>query len=467
LLLTSKPQKATVGLPENKPRLALLVILIAMLPLALHAQQQDNNPTDQEPSGNEQQVPSPLPEPTTTRLDTGRVIKNAISKIRWGHLSLLSLEGAALYDSNYTFASTNPPWEAGGLIKGLLLYSVRKGKTGLDFQYQPSLLVSTQGTQVNPLGHYLNFHTYRYLSPKWILNVEDTYQYAPGRGLFFGPTFVADFSKGAITQQPLLITGLNYLTNQASASVSRMVSAKTRFTLGANFGLDRVSNTDSSNGSNGTQASSFANTANTSESLGATLGLTHTFAPEHELGLAYNYTRSIFRHSLPTTQYHSLQLTYTQRVRPSVLITLMGGPSFIIEAPNASQPSRTMTTVVGSFSLLKSLGRSEIAFHADRGQTFTGVINNTYHNRADLSFSRQIGNRLRMTVIGGYLDQPSGLTNAFKAETGSGEVSYALSHSLTTYVSYVFMTASGTGIGGNRSIVLGGIRWAWNEESRP
>ena len=158
-------------------------------------------------------VPPESFERQPVNLSTGQVLSKTRSPLHWGRLSVMSFELMQIYDSNYLFLKDNPLSAQAGAVQGLLVYSLKSSRASLNLQYRPQFWASDQTQQFDYSSHMVDFHTFRYLTPRWAINVSDQFQYSPDRGRLNEVGFSPDYSTGTSTQNPFLSTGRRMVNN--------------------------------------------------------------------------------------------------------------------------------------------------------------------------------------------------------------------------------------------------------------
>lgn len=466
-----------------KGRASLVVWLVALLlalPLSTRAQQdsQTQTPSDTDSPSVfvDSQRDSPPYPPVIASLDTGQTLnggKGAVpagrasrmaAVLSWRKLSLLSFSSFYTYDSNYTF-QRNPTAVNALAIDGLVLYSIGGERTALDFQYRPYVLVSEVTRQADFAANSLDLHTYHYLSPRWLLNLDDRFQYAPDQGRLVDPTLSVDFTKGIFTRQPFLANGQESLTNGLSIGLSDRFSGPDTFSFHGNYEyVDMWNAYKSSTTLTSTSTSTSPHQENT---VGGGISWSHEIRPDQQFGVAYNYDRQLIggeaaqKPLARAAQYHSLLLNYSQRIRPSVLVQLSFGPSLQIHGNGA----RSTKTFVGTAEILKTFHASNIALSYARDYDYTGIISNSYHDRYDVSYTRTFGRRWDFSTGVGYIEQGSSHSGTFRGRTEWSRLGYYLTPRLSTFVSFMNSSAAGGPQPyASRNLITAGLRWGYARE---
>lgn len=442
--------------------------LLLVLPGALRAQQQDpatsSSSSSQESSSTSTQQPDDqtpmLQAPSTPALDTGQSLQNTgrTSPLKFGHLSLLSFSVLYDYDSNFTFSPTNPQPADALAMQGLVFYTIGGNRSRLDIQWRPFMLVSQTTTKADFAGQTVDFHTYRYMSARWLLNFDDRFQYAPDNGLLANPSFNPDFTTGLFNRQPFLANGESNITNGATLSLSYQMNQKNQLTFHGNF--QYVNQWDT-----GTNPNPPPVVYDFLYNFGTGVSWTHKLTEGREIGAAYTYDRQYLADFSSRSQYHSAFLTYSDRIRPTLLLRVAFGPSLQIRQGAQGISAGNSETFEGSVEVLKSFRRSNLAFSYGRGHDFQGIITEAYHDRFDLSYSWNMGQKWEFSTGGGYIEQGSSSVPTLRGRTLWFNSSYYVSRQWSVFATYMNSAASGGPQPyGTRNLIMAGIRWSWQGE---
>src|SRR5262249_29475473 len=218
---------------SNKSRaINLLLACLFFLAAAMSATAQEEPSSPQTPARDEQAPPRPVNqqdeqvqapqdeyssnlsvEHPATNLATGAVLTTTRSPFRWGNLSVLSIDALQVFDSNYLFLKNNPVPVHAGAVRGLFVYAIKTGRSNWSLQYRPQLWASGDDTQIDYASHMVDFHTFRYLSSQWAINISDQFASVPDRGRLEQIGFSSDYNSSVTTKNPFLSTGRRLLTN--------------------------------------------------------------------------------------------------------------------------------------------------------------------------------------------------------------------------------------------------------------
>ena len=436
-------------------------VCLAALLLAFPCAAQSQDPSQNNPPDSQQPETAP-DHPVTSTLDTGTSIdtdNKVISALRVGHWSLLDFDLFYSFDNNYTFQPTNPAVSKSLAARALILYSRQSGDSGIDFQYLPYMLASQESQRKSVfLDQLLDLHIYRHLSARWVLNLDERFRYQPDNSSLLDPTIIPNYTTGEIFQTPFIATGQQSIQNQFVASLTNTFSGRDTLTLHAQYEYDNV--TRAFNIPNLFPSQEFQ----TDNTIGGGVAWNHRFRQNQQFGLDYTYARQILGRPDQQQEYHSLLVTYNQKIRPDLLLRLAVGPS--IQLHGNGRPSGK--TVVGNAYLLKSFRSAYLTLSFSRDYGFTGIITDSYHNRYDALYSQELGRRLTASAGIGYIQDVSLVSSAgLDGRDYWGRVDYDLTPRWGLFVQVMNSAAAGPVTPyASRDLVTAGLRWSAQHERR-
>ena len=412
----------------------------------------------------DEELPSLAFDKPPTNLATGAALTTTKSPFRWGSLSVLSADILQVYDSNYLFLKDNPVSVHAGALRALVVYAVKTGRSNFSLQYRPQVWASGEATQVDYASHMVDFHTFRYLTSQWAININDQFASVPDRGRLEQIGFSSDYTNSSSTQNPFLATGRRLLTNSFGISVDHSLTARDRMELLVRHQYIRLSTPD-----NGvTAAQNPAAVLSEQQDIGGELGWTHTWRRDNEFGIKYAYDREYFQDFASQAQLHSVLFGFSRRLRPSLLLRLSGGPALLQPARPAGAlvTPDTRQTYTAAAALFKKFGRSGLTLSYSRSNNFTGLISDNLNDRYDVSYSQHWNRHVDTTIGGAYVRQ-SLTSQTLQGKSAWTEIDYRLSRSWSFYGTYSYLTqAGGPLLYGPRQLVTSGIRWSWDAEQR-
>jgi hypothetical protein len=428
------------------------------------AQSQDSGSAPGQNS-DESQANSDANRPVTNSLATGQSVdghNRVLSPVRVSHFSLLSFSTFYIYDSNYALQPSKSSESNAYAARILLLYSIGSDSSGFDIQYQPYLFVFQGNQEVSAhLDSLLGLHAFRKLSKRWLFDLNELFYYSPNSGSQIDPTVAVNSLTGAISLRPFVGLGYRTLNNHVVASFEDHLSARDTVIFHADYNYSHASNGNASGGSSPTSAQGFE----TENTVGAGVAWTHEWHQDQQIGLAYNYNRQILDNAHAENQYHNVLVTYSQRIRPTLLLQLAGGPS--VQLHGNGNPKTV--TFVGNASVQKTFRSSFLVFSFSRDYNFTGLPTNSYYDRYDAFYSQNLGRRWVVSFGGAYTRQNSTVAPRLTGHIVWGGPSYFLNDNW----SIVVQVANSALAGGlqpdtSRYLVSAGVHWsAMRERGTP
>lgn len=438
----------------------LLAVLLLMSPQKTRAQQDTPAPSGQEPSSGSASPASadspqePMPdEPTTSTLEPGPMTagNNRSVALRWGHLTAFSVDTFYVYDTNSRNSANNPQGESAVAARIVAVYAVGNERMGLDLQYRPDVLIAQSLQQAEFAASLINFHIHRPISESWTFTLLDTFTYAPDFNFLNTPT-VSLTATGGFTQQSLLLNGTTELRNILSGSFGYRLARHDHLAFHAQDDFDQIRNGPTSH-------KSTALFYGSGDTAGGGVSWTHSIGPNHEFGVNYNYDREIFGGSNIQPQYHTVVLTYRQKIGRSILLQATGGPSFHV----FSNGSPNQKTFVGTANVLKTFHQSSVALLYSRGYEYTGIITDSYHDRYDAFYSRMYRNLFGAEGGISYIQTHSTkLTQGIEGRVIFARLNYFLTPHWTLFASFqnsAFAGAVSPYVG--RNFITLGARWSY------
>jgi len=430
-----------------------------------------NPANEQDLARTEDQVETQPPHdaPPFVRMDTGQVVEHAVSSIHLGGLSLFSASASFLYD-DLTTTNTTQILRT-GIVSGTIIYSVKHGSSGLDFQYLPQVVFSNEGTASNLGNQSTLLHTFLRLSRHWSLDLSDSFTYQPNSGFVPQASIVPVFPTGGIQQNPFLAANQHYLTNLVQVTANVDLNARNRLTFSGRYEYLHVSSFVPPLNAPPVNASL---TATGDDNLGgAGMGWVHNWNPTDTFSVNGNYDRRYLGIG-GATNYYLVTIGFRKRLLPGFFVSASGGPSYQTQDVPASTGNNhtNNTTYEASFALTKSFRRSGLALSFDRDHTATQYLAGTLTDRYGISYSLGLGRRWSTGVGIGYMRQEFSLNGAtqrpYNGRTGWANLSFQMAREWLLYANYLRFTDTGlfTFAPVVRNIGTVGIRWSWQPKQR-
>jgi hypothetical protein len=458
--------------PYRAGGIGILLTVLLLLFVRTASAQQDSPPTNTPDSSanssdsTQDAGQEPVPDhPETSTLLQGGVSAdqsgNRIVALRWGHLSAISVESFYAYDTNYRFSSTNPQPSNEFGTRLIAEYSIGSEHGGLDLQYRPYFIISDNNIQANFLGSLLDAHAFRRLSSRWTLNLHNLTEYAPDQSLFINPTISLNGSSGEISQQAFVANNGTQFRVIGSASLSYHFALHDTITFhGQITYVDLINNTN--------QPQSENTLYGTETTGGGGVTYTHSLGPNHEIGVSYNYDRQILGGPVGESHYQNIEANYRQKIRPTVLLQLSGGPSWRTEGNTSFNNNVTgsRATYVALAQIIKTFHQASLALLYTRSYDYIGIITNSYHDRYDALYARNFGRTWGFALGASYIQTHAGtFSQPLDGRTLFGRVSYYLSPQWTLFTSYENTAlAGGPQPYASRNFIMVGAKWSYGDQ---
>lgn len=449
----------------------LLVALLFACPTGTHAQQSppapkgQDSPSVQGQDSPESQANSDADRPATNSLDTGQSVdghNRVLSPMRVNHFSVLSFSTFCLFDSTYAVQPNNSSSSNMYAARTLLLYSVGSDRSGLDVQYQPYLYVFQGDNEVSAhLDSLLGIHAFRKLSERWLFNLNEIFYYSPNSGSQIDPTIAVNSLTGEIGLRPFVGLGYRTLNNHVVASFEDHFSEQDTVSFHADYNYSQVSNGNAFGGSSPTSVQGFQS----ENTAGLGVSWTHEWHQDQWIGLAYNYNHQILSNANAENQYHNLLVTYSQKIRPTLLLQLAGGPSLQLHGNDSPKT----VTFIGNASVQKTFRSSFLVLSFARNYNFNGVPTDSYYDRYDAFYSQNLGRRWVVSFGGAYIRQNSTVAAQLTGHTVWGGPAYFLTEKWSVVAQFADSALAG-GLQPNTSryLVSAGLHWsAMRERGTP
>ena len=288
----------------------------------------------------------------------------------------LSLGASALYDDNVQASNAHRVGDEAVSFTSNFDVSRQTERLTIDFDYVPFFVLYRQTSQYDRLNHAANLALGYRLSPRYYLDVHDSFKYVngvlatlSGEQIFSGPTAPGGLNQGIFT--PTLRT----LSNTAGLDLTFTKSHRTSLTFSVGYNQLKF-------GSQAGAAGSFYN------GNGANVGLEYQYQVTRHtsFGLFVLHEDTtyqggeVFGSSL-RTQTESLFVAVGSRVSPTVSFTLFGGPQFLRVLGASPEATNGLGQVegAGGGSITKevrktALNLSVLRSVADSGGVYTSAI---------------------------------------------------------------------------------------------
>jgi len=435
--------------------------LILLFPTIMHAQDDQPPASDQDAaSASSDSAASDsdhdaVPEPgSTSTLDSGQVANHSgssnsrVSALQWGHLAFVSYDAFYAYDSNFRFSPSHPQRSDAGASRALFTYAIGNERESLTIQYRPFVLVSQDQQDFDFGSSIVNFHMLRHMGSRWTFNLINIFSYSPNRGEFIDATISSSFSTGNVVQQSFSSITTE-LRGASTANFSNRIAAHDTVTFHAGYEYVNLSNHSDS--------ISEQDNFQTTNTLNAGVAWSHALSSNNNIGIGYNYDRKYIQGFGGNSQFHSLILTYNQKIRPTLHLRIQVGPSLAVY--DDGTPNRK--ALLASAVLLKKLNNSNFSALYTRDYSYDGIISNTYHDRFDGLYSRNFTPRWEASLGGGYvIDHPT-FTTEVRSRTAWASLAYRFTQEWGLFASFSnAATEGGLHPFTTRNFLTVGLHWS-------
>jgi len=402
----------------------------------------------QEPNSDQQTRPS--------NLETGGPLRVVMSPFRWGRLSLVSLTAYQGYDTNVSLQKSGKPTEFSAL-NALLVYSVTRDRWSLDFQYEPSAVITPDTIEENVTANSVDLQVSRPLSPTWTFTGGEYFHYTPNvASSIQGNSLALNLGGGISIQLPYLRTSQSVLLNSLSGSVDHRINEHSSVTFYGGQGYIRLTPVAKAGQVGvGEQATESVN-GNSGVSYSRTLNLRDT------IGLSYDYRVQSSPSFARLGQFHVASVSWGHILAPGLRMGISGGPGFW-DAGTAKQGWRT--TLQGLFQITKEGYKGSIGISYIRNNSFNGVIGNTFGNIYAVTMDRRFTSRFRVSAQGSYLQQQIVGGQGYTGTSAAIEPAWLLSRNWSVFGQVRYLRTEGNQLAmAPEKVVTVGVRWAWVPE---
>jgi hypothetical protein len=353
------------------------------------------------------------------KLGSGQWLEPGVnSPLHLGPVYVGSISGFFLAADNLQFNQTNNTTTSSeeyvGVIRADVNYDKLTKYGRFTVQYLPEIAIVNGVVENNFSNQSVNFSTSRALSPRWTVTAQNSFSYVNGHIIYGNGNLSVNSITGTGLQNPFLQTSQRWLTEGASASFGYKWSSRDQISFTPSFTY---------------QQSDLSTLPEDTKSFGGAVGWSHMLSLTKSVGLYSNTSYTQFSKTFPTTVYESFGGTFSDRLSRTLVLTVSGGASTELGQ------TRAYWTGSGNFTLSKSFQRSSIALDVARETTTGPFLTNGYTNRADATYSQQLGRRWQ--AGGGVAYQQQSYTGGRISGTYvTAQTSYRLSPSLNWFVNY-------------------------------
>jgi hypothetical protein len=413
---------------------------------------ESTNTTNQNPDGDVTPLPvAPSPAyPVDARIHwAGKAVPwgGTTTPLRWGPLSVSSLEYFSVYDQFYPSAGGRADYTSLNILRTSIVFDRTFAKTHFVFQYFPEVAMynnhirgNTRSDNTVALGATFE------VSPRLNVTLKDNFGERQTRQLFPDQFLLIDRETGGVVQAYFLENTGKHLENTFSAVFNYKVNPRLLLTVSPSYIY-----------------------ADTHDPLGLYIvddsknevGLTYALSPRRNIG--FIETVELLHPVRPVTSdglFRTSAVFYSEQFAPTIWVTGELG------AQDATYPGFPGNNwgMAGSFTFLKTFTNSDLAFAYFRGTTLTNFLafTNRQEERADISYGFNLTKRLKWTNEAGYFRETGGDPRII-GKYALSSFEYRLGGGFSVFGNYArrFQSSSTQElISGNRNTFLMGLRWA-------
>ena len=449
---------------QGSKMIPLILFAVLACSWSARAQESSSSPQSQEekadkktPDGNsspsgDNPIKTPLLIPVETDIlpiGSSSPLPSYETMLRWGPVYLRSLELIQSYDqlSNITGGAQgifNQSNFLSTILRTDIVYDKRMRQSRLVFEYAPRLTVVNGHVSSDFLNQNLSLNWVQVLSPRWTLNITNTFKYdsvrSPHGDYYLGVPSVI----GSSVPSSFLDGAGSWLTASTSGRFTYVLSRTSAISINPMFSYGHTSG----------QIITTPQGADVYQ-YGGHITWQKQLSPSRSLSADYH--DQIVGSLGKGISYQGGEVGISQGIGPSTVVSISAGML------SAGFPSGRQWSFSGSVQAARTLGRSRGSIAYQRGlPLFAEVLLQGYSQRVDADYSLELSRRWYLRVQGGYEDTLTTGTPSVSGKFISSEIGHRLTSQISCYVSYAHKTQSGSIqnlLSGTRDYYMGGIRW--------
>lgn len=374
--------------------------------------------------------------------------------LHWGPIYVSSASYSFVVDDLKTKDGRGDYRNSINTFQTYIVFAKRFRRSQLALQYAPRMTILNGKAVGDYLNQDANFGVQQYLSPRWTLQLTDTFSYYGSRSQLLGYFLDADSVTGTTVQTRFLQAASRVITSTAGAAFNYQWSARDRLSFGPSAAYIKADRGTSPLPIGGRSGLTY----------GGEVSFTHLFSERTSIGLSYSALDGHFSRGTPNTIYHTFTGSYRQQVSRAWTVNGSLGVSTADFAGGAGRQS----LIVGGFSFVKTQQRSLLSLAYSRGYNLlSGPVSNRYGDRFDITQTMNWTRRLQSRVGVGYQreigyasDVASG--GLLSGEYGLSQVSYHLTRHLIWVADFAFRFQQGDSsriLQGHRTFLSTGLQW--------
>ena len=449
-----------------------LVLGLFFGPMTTRAQQQE--PPPQEPTegqqpkpagasspispgdvnaGDEAQVPAVVPGmPINTDihvLGKATPYNGFDTPLRWGPFSIAGADMLGVQDWFNPGLGAPTTELALGLLRANLDFEVVLHRSHLVLQYSPQAVIQDgnitgSGSTNNNFGLGMNFD----ITPRFSMLVKEQFTWNQTRQVFSDQVLQIYQGAGGILPGDFLQNDGSYLDNTFSVAFSYKVGPRWTLTTEPLVRYIDLKNNTLNYHATGTEAR-------------GTVALTYALSARSNLSFGYNFEEGhTFEPTVTDSYYHGVAVFYSRQISPSFWIQGNVGAEAAFYTESATPP----VFFTGSFSFVKGISKSTVAFAVTREKDLANYYTNRLSDRYDLSFALPISRRITWRSGAGYYHE-IGAQPHTQGKYAQTTVDFHLTPSVSLFSNYTFRFQHAETLQlltGTHNTVIYGIRWEPN-----
>jgi len=457
-------REVVTGKVKRGYQISVLMVLLSVAVVGRAQQQPPPDPTGQEPkragatspisptddvTDDEPAAPAPMPPPP---VDTQmRVLGKAApytgfdTPLRWGPFSVAGADLLGVEDW-YTPGQGAPNTQlALGLLRTNLDFDVVIHRSHLILQYSPEAVI--QNGQINATASSNNdlaFGMTFQVTPRFTMLFRDEFTYNQTKQVFSDQILQIYQGAGGILPGDFLQNNGTYMSDIFSAAFGYKLSP--RWTL-TDAPLGRYINLQDN-------TLNYKATGVETQNL---LALTYALSPRSNFSIGYNFQEGhTFTPTITDSYFHGLMGFYSLQVTPTFWIQGNGGAEVAFYGPGTPP-----VFFSGGFSTVKMLRKTSFALTVTREKDIENYYTDRLDDRADVSYSVPIGQRIVWRSGGGYYEE-IGAEPHTQGKYAQTSLDVHLTRSIISFANYTFRFQHADTlqlINGTHNTVIFGLRW--------
>lgn len=381
------------------------------------------------------------------------------SALQWGPVYVQSADAYQFADF---ISLDNPeaiPGAGGGFVRSSATYfqtnvvldhTFRRARFAI--QYQPHLVVYRGQAQYNLSNNVANLNTQFLVSPRLTLYLSDKFAHYSDQALFQELTLQTNFDAGTLVRSNYPVQSGSFTTNYSEIGLTYQINPRSSVTFAPHY--------------------TFISTeevvrATEKSTYGADMRYSYRLSARSNIGAMYTWQRSIFTRFVPTTDYHTAQLTYSRDLGRRW--SFGGAVGASTSTPLEGSGSRTILAT-GEASLIKEFGTAALAITYARSNDVGTQVSNGFADRYDVSYTKRLSPVVSASLGGGHYTEFLSIGTPNTSGTyATTRLNVRLSGSTSLTLLYSFNDQNNAGnllVSGTRHQIAVGLHWVGSREDR-